>query len=151
MDYQIKVESVQEQQAAAVVKRVPVAEVGAFIGEAFGLVLAALREQQVEVSGPPFARYQMLGDSFEVTAGFPVANPIKPTERVAAVALPACSVATTVHVGPYSAVNLAYNAIMAWLPKHDLQASGDPWEVYLDDPEVEAPRTIVRVPCRRVA
>ena len=87
MDYQIKIEDIGAQRVAAVVRQVPISQVGAFIGEAFGLVMAALEQQQIEPSGPPFARYQMLGD---------------------------------------------------------------PWEVYLDGPEVAEPRTIVRVPCRPV-
>ena len=147
MDYEIKVETVAEQPAAAVVSEIPVAEVGKFIGEAFGLVMAALQEQHSFPAGPPFARYQMHGDTFEVTAGFPVAQPIQAAGRVVPTTLQGGSVATTMHVGAYDKVAQAYNALMAWLPQHDMRAVGDPMEIYLDGPEVAEPRTIVRVPC----
>lgn len=150
MEYQIKIEDIGAQRVAAVVEKVPISEVGAFIGEAFRLVMAALKEQQLAPSGPPFARYQMLGDTFEVTAGFPTEGRVEATGRVVSAELPGGSVATTAHIGAYDHVNLAYDAIMAWLPTQGMQASGDTWEVYLDGPEVAEPRTIVRVPCRPV-
>lgn len=149
MNYEIKVEEVGEQPAAAVMKQVPLAQVGQFIGEAFDLVMAALNAQHVSPAGPPFARYRMHGDTFDVTAGFPTMQPMVASGRVVPVSLPRGKVATTMHVGAYYAVKHAYDAIMEWLPEHGLHVAGDPWEVYLDGPEVAEPRTIIRVPCQR--
>lgn len=148
MKYEINVEQIGEQSAAAVVKKAPVAQIGEFIGEAFRLVIAELTAQHITPAGPPFARYKMLGDTFEVTAGFPTPQPIATRERVIATTLPSGTVATTMHVGAYDEVKDAYDAIMAWLPEHGMHVAGDPWEVYLDGPEVAEPRTILRVPCQ---
>lgn len=147
MEYEINVEQLGEQHAAAVVKQVPIAQIGAFIGEAFGLVMAELAAQRITPSGPPFARYDMRGSVFEVTAGFPTPLPIASRDRVIATNLPAGTVATTMHVGAYDAVKDAYDAVMEWLPTQSLRPTGDPWEVYLDGPEVMNPRTVVFVPC----
>lgn len=148
MQYDIRIETLKEQHAAVVMEKVPVAGIGTFVGEAFGLVMAALGPQHAFPIGPPFAKYRMLGDAFEVAAGFPVAAPITAAGRVVPLDLPGGTVATTTHVGTYDAVAQAYDAIMHWLPGQLLVPAGDPWEVYLDGPDVEQPRTIVHVPCR---
>lgn len=151
MEYVITTEVIEEQTAATVTaEQLPIPEIGRFIGEAFGLVMAALQQQHVAPAGPPFARYTMHDKTFDVTAGFPVAQPTTSVGRVHATSLPACTVATTMHIGAYGDVSTAYAAIMAWLPQHGFRAAGDPWEVYLDGPEVAQPRTIVRVPCTKV-
>lgn len=148
MEYTISTEVVEEQTAASVAaERVPIPEISTFIGQAFGLVMAAMQQQHLAPTGPPFARYTMHDKTFDVTAGFPVAQSIATVGRVHATSLPAGTVATTMHVGAYVDVSKAYDAIMAWLPQHGMRVTGDPWEVYLDGPEVAAPRTIVRVPC----
>lgn len=151
MEYTITTEVIEAQTAATVTaEQVPIPEIGKFIGEAFGLVMAALQQQQLAPTGPPFARYAMHDKTFDVTAGFPVAQSIVTAGRVHATSIPAGTVATTMHVGSYGDVAKAYDAIMAWLPQHGLRVNGDPWEVYLDGPEVASPRTIVRVPCTSI-
>jgi effector-binding domain-containing protein len=40
---------------------------------------------------------------------------------------------------------------MEWLGETGREATGDPWEIYLDDPEVAAPRTVVCFPCAETA
>ena len=150
MEYEINVEQIGPQTAAAVVRTVPITKIGPFISEAFGVVIAELAAQNMTAAGPPFARYTMLGDAFEVTAGFPTPRPIAGTQRVIGTTLPGGTVATTMHVGAYDAVKDAYDAVMSWLPEHGMHVAGDPWEVYLDGPEVAEPRTIIRVPCQSV-
>jgi effector-binding domain-containing protein len=53
------------------------------------------------------------------------------------------------HVGSYDGVAAAYTAVEQWLAAHDLSPIGDPWESYLDGPEVPQPRTVVSFPCAR--
>lgn len=148
MTYDIRLESTQEQAVAVVTETVPVAGIGRFVGEAFSLVMQALQAQHTFPVGPPFARYRMLDGSFEVSAGFPVPVPVAASGRVVAASLPGGAAATTTHVGSYDTVAQAYDAVMAWLPTQGQVVAGDPWETYLDGPEVAQPRTVVHVPCR---
>ena len=147
MAYDIEIVERTGADTAVVRGRVAHDAVGAFIGAAFGDVLAAVAG--VPVVGPPFCRMDMTGDEFLLEVGFPVAEPIEPAGRVVPSTLPAGEVATVLHTGPYDQVAPAYFAIEEWLEEHGYEPTGAPWEAYLDGPEVPEPRTIVSWPCRR--
>ncbi len=147
MAYEVKTEQRPEQVTAVVRGQVAVDGIAAFIGGAFGEVMAAVNAQRLAVVGPPFGRYHVLETGFEVEAGFPTSRPVEPVGRVTPSTLPGGEVATTMHVGSYDGVAAAYTAVRQWLEAHDLVPSGDPWETYLDGPEVPQPRTIVSFPC----
>lgn len=145
--YDISIVQLEPQDAAVVCGRLGHGEFPAFLGAAFGEVLAAVG--MPAVTGPPFCRMDMDGDAFLVEAGFPVAAPVTPVGRVEASTLPGGPAATVTNVGPYESVAPAYFAIEAWLREHGYVPTGAPWEAYLDGPEVAAPRTVVTWPCRR--
>jgi effector-binding domain-containing protein len=146
---EVELRELQPTSAAVVRGHVDLAGIPRFVGAAFGETLAALAQQQVAPSGPPFARYHLAEGGFDIEAGFPAAGPIVTSGRVHPTALPGGQVATVLHRGDYySAVGAAYDAAMAWIGSHDRHPSGDPWESYLDGPDVPEPRTLVHVPCR---
>ena len=147
MEYEVQVIRLDEQPAAVVRGRVAAGGIPEFLGGAFGEVLAVVGGAQ-GVAGPPMARYEMEGDDFAIEAGFPVRQPIEPTGRVEQVALPGGMAATTMHVGPYEGLAAAYRAVEEWIAGSTWEQAGPPWESYLDDPEVAAPRTVVTWPCR---
>ena len=64
-----------------------------------------------------------------------------------AAVLPGGDVASVIYRGPYSGVGTAYEAVQEWLRQNGYKVSGEPWESYLDGPEVAEPRTIVQFPC----
>ena len=76
-------------------------------------------------------------------------DPIAASGAVVPSSLPAGTVATAMHVGPYDQVAGLYFAIETWMGEHGYASSGAPWETYLDGPEVPQPRTLVSWPCRR--
>lgn len=148
--YQVSIEQVPQRPTAVVRATVPHDGVGPFIGKAFGEVMQAMGAQHVHPAGEPFAQYRIAGDgSFEIAAGFPVSEPIVAMGEVVPMDLPAGTVAQTMHVGAYDEVNAAYEALVAWINAEGYQVAGDPWESYLDGPEVAKPRTVIRMPCRR--
>lgn len=146
--YGVEIIELEAQPAAVVCAHVDVSELPAFLGSAFGDVLRVLSEQTRHPAGPPFARFRPASDGFDVEAGFPTDQPAHPAGRVAADELPGGPVARVLHTGDYQAVGAAYDAAYAWLTAHGYAPTGQPWESYLDGPEVPEPRTIVNVPCR---
>ncbi|MDQ1248327.1 MAG: hypothetical protein QG597_2699 [Actinomycetota bacterium] len=150
MDYDISIEDISHHHAAVVTATLAVADIGAFMGEAFGEVLAALAEQGLQPVGPPFGRYEPVADQMIVEAGFPCSGKVTASGRVEPTKLPGGPTATTVHHGPYDQVGQAYDAVVAWVAASPYQISGKPWESYLDGPEVAEPRTVVRFPCHLV-
>ncbi len=141
-------------------------EMSDFLGRAFTAVLARVGQESLEVAGPPFGRYQPAGEGeWDVVAGFPVAGvPAGAGEvragagevragagEVRAGTLPGGSAARTLHVGTYSEVGQAYEALYAWLESQGRRPTGPSWESYLDGPEVAEPRTEVFVACEPAA
>lgn len=152
MDYDIQLVDRPEQPAAVVRGRVSHEGIGAFLGPAFGEVMAAAASQGLHVMGPPFGRYRALdGGDWDLQAGFPVNAALTAAGRVEPAELPAGPLARTVHVGDYAGVGAAYEAVTSWLAAQGYAAAGEPWECYLDGPEVENPRTEVFFPCRKTA
>ena len=149
MEYTVEQVERGEVPTAVVQGQVPVAGIGEFLGSAFGEVIEVLERQGLTPVGPPFGIYSPPGPAgFEVLAGFPCSGVVTPSGRVRPATLPAGEVLRVLHRGAYSDVAAAYQAIEAYQSEHDLTSAGPPWETYLDEPGVEAPRTVVEWPVR---
>lgn len=101
---------------------------------AFGFAMA----EGLAMAGPPFVRYIDQSPAFvTVEAGVPLAEPAAEPPADAGVSvgsLPAGTVATAVHKGPYETLGETYMAIDRWMAAEGLSAAGPAWEVYLTDP-----------------
>ena len=72
-----------------------------------------------------------------VEVGVEVTGTFEPSGRVVPSALPAGTVATTVHRGSYDGLDAAHHAVLDWCAARDLRTAGPRWEVYghwRDDP-----------------
>jgi effector-binding domain-containing protein len=148
LTYDVQLVELEPQHAAVVRGHVKVEELPAFLGGAFGEVIAALSAQGLAPAGPPFGRYRPTDHGFDAEVGFPATGPVTPRGRVVDVALPGGTAAQVLHRGDYAAIAPAYGAIEQWLRDHGYVHTDAPWESYLDGPEVAEPRTWVVVPCR---
>lgn len=146
MEYHI--ERLAAQPAAVIRAHVAVDGIPAFLARAYSEVIGVLAAQGVQSTGPPFARYGMGDRGFDVEAGFPTGAPVAPSGRVEAVELPGGPAIVVLHRGPYIDVAADFRAGQEWLAANRWTATGAPWEVYLDGPEVAEPRTMVYMPCR---
>lgn len=148
MTYEVVVQSVPAQVAAVVSARVPGDGIADFLGGVFAEVLQVAQAQGAAPIGPPFARYAVAEQEFEVTAGFPVSSPITASGRVVPNVLPAGDIATAVHRGSYEQIPEAFHAVIEWIERNGREIVSDPWESYLDGPEVQEPRTVVCFPLK---
>ncbi len=154
----IGVQRLEPQPAAVVRGRAAPQEIGGFVGAAYGAAMAALSAQGHGPAGPPLIRYAQGGDDgmdasgaadvFVLEAGFPCPPGFESTGEVDAVLLPAGDAVVVVHVGQWSQLGEAYAAVEQYLAEHGLIRAGDPWETYLDGPDVPEHRTILTAPCR---
>ena len=146
MAYEVTLENDQARNVAIVEARIPQDEIPAFLGGVFGEVMQVVQAQGAHPAGPPFARFRVVDDAFEVAAGFPVEPAISDSGRVKPGELPAGDIAATLHRGSYEEICNAYDAVSQWVADNGRQLVGDPWESYLDGPEVAEPRTVVCFP-----
>lgn len=148
MSYDIDLQELPQQTAAVVRAHVGHQGIGDFLGEAFGEVMGAVGHQGLHPAGPPFGRYRPAEDGgWDIEAGFPVSGAAAPEGRVEPMTLPGGRVAHTTHVGDYGSLSAAYEAVTAWLTGQGYVPAGEPWESYLDEPDVANPRTEVYFPC----
>jgi effector-binding domain-containing protein len=146
-NYEIELVDLREQPAAVVRGSVTQDTIPAFLGEAFGAVMAAVAGQGNAVAGPPFARWRPTDTGFDAEAGFPCKVPLTPSGRVEPTVLPGTWATRVLHVGDYAGVAGAYQAAERWIVENGYVATGSPWESYLDEPDVAEPRTLVFQPC----
>jgi effector-binding domain-containing protein len=148
MDYQVERVELAEQPTAVVRGLVPEEKIPEFLGGAFAEVMGVIGAQDLRPDGMPFGCYVPTSDGIQVEAGFPTSAPVEPAGRVLPSSLPVGPAIQVLHKGAYNAVQAAYAAAEAWLVDNGWEATGPPWEAYLDGPEVAEPRTIVYLPCR---
>lgn len=125
-----------DRRPAAVVRSaVARTELPDFFDRALGAVMSETAAQRVQVVGEPFGFYpRPPGDLVEVAAGLPVASTFVPEGDVVPMDLPGGRAVTTIHVGPYDAMEQTYAALRDWMAAEGLQPAESMWEVYLTDP-----------------
>jgi effector-binding domain-containing protein len=138
MGYDVQITEVPRRDVAVVRTRTTFAEIPAFMGSAFGRVAEALGPRGLLGEGPAVGRYTEMDQAsgrLVVSAGFIVPAPIEPVGDVVPDELPAGEVATTVHLGPYSRVSDAYDAIAAAMALHGRELDETTmWEEYWSPP-----------------
>jgi effector-binding domain-containing protein len=154
--YAIERMDVPSQAIVSIRERVASAKLPELIGSAFADLYSRLALLGVRPAGPPFLIYHRLSDiSIDAEVCVPVGEPVSASGRVVSRTLPACSVAKTLHVGPYDALQEAYSAITSWIGERGLAIAGPFRERYLNAPdEVSSPaeyRTEIEVPIAEAA
>ena len=113
-------------------------ELGQIMGPLFGEVVGHIQRSGHHPAGMPFAIYHgMDGGEVDVECGIPVASPVESDGRIKAGELPAGTVATVIHMGPYEALRDTWAALTGWMSSQGLAPAAAPWEVYVTDPGAE--------------
>lgn len=109
------------------------------IGDSLARADAAMRDQGLEPSGPPFALYyddpgQVSIDQLRARACFPVAGPVAPRPPLAYDVLESTTVVYAYVAGPYPEVPRAYPGMFEYLKSLSWTDAGPIRESYLVDP-----------------
>jgi effector-binding domain-containing protein len=154
MSYEVTVKELQPQQVVSIRLR-GLSTIGEVMGPTLGELFEYVGKSGGFPAGPPFCIYhdtEAKGDDMEYDVCIPVGQPLTATGRIDAYELPGGPAAATMHVGPYTDVGGAYQALMGWIQAHGHETAGPPREIYLTDPnQVEDPaqlRTEVLWPIR---
>ncbi len=138
MDYEFETRQTEAQHVLTIHATTTAHKLPELLGELFGEVYGHIAGQGGQPSGMPFTRYyDMDGVNVDFECGMPVASPMAGAGRVRAGELPACTVATVTHMGPYDNLPQSWNALLSWMGSEGLEPAGPPWEVYVTDPGAE--------------
>jgi effector-binding domain-containing protein len=135
MAYDPRIETIRTAHPTAVVRRqASIRELPKVVPDACGIVWRAIKAAGVTGAGRHVALY--LDDEINLEVGVELAAPLATPlpadggDQVIASALPAGTVATTVHFGPYPQLSRAHEAIREWCAKHSHAPAGPNWEIY---------------------
>ena len=138
MSLQFATKNVEAQPILGIRTSLKMEEIGQVLGSLFGEVYGYIKEKGQEPAGMPLSiYYSMDGDSIDLQCGMPVQSPIEGGDRIQAGELPAGTVATVTHAGPYDGLPKTWQALVEWIGSQGLQPMGAPWEVYVTDPGAE--------------
>ncbi len=128
MEYDIRLEQVSSRPLAVVRRRASLQELSKVIPAACGAVWNTIRANQITGAGRLVALY--LDDQINLEVGVELDAPFAGSGEVVASALPAGTVATAVHFGPYDRLHEAHRAIRDWCANHGHALAGPNWEIY---------------------
>ena len=129
MNHDVRVENFATPRPLAIVRRkARVQELSKVVPECCGIVWNVLRAQAIKGAGRHVAIY--LDCQINLEVGVELDGPFAGHGEVVPSALPAGTVATAVHFGPYNRLNEAHQAIRDWCAKHGHEPAGPNWEIY---------------------
>jgi effector-binding domain-containing protein len=135
MDYEIEVRDLPAQPAVAIRDTATAKGIGPAMRELYPVVSAFLEKRGVEPAGPSFGVYYTFSEEeVDFEAGFPVSEPVEGEGRVGATELPATRAAVTVHVGPYTTIGQAHDALDRWIHEQGKDRPPAVREIYLVGP-----------------
>ena len=136
MSSNCKFEVLSQQLTAYMRERTPVKDLPDVMGKCYAQIASAVQAQGLQISGAPYTLYlNMDMQDLEVEIGFPVDGVLTTESDVRAGEIPSGRYASCVHLGPYSTVAQAYEALADWATEQAVQPSGVSYEFYLNDPE----------------
>lgn len=125
----------EAQHTAALHLTIPSSEMRTVMGPSIEEVVAAIKAQGLEITGPWFTHHLIRPiETFDFEICFPVASPITPAGRVQPSQWPAMKVARTVYHGPYDGLPGAWGEFQSWITSQHLSEGTDFWERYLINP-----------------
>ena len=136
MTVQCEVRSQERQPVLSIRTRTAVNNLPQEIARAYAAIVQYMGELGTYPSGPPFAAYYNMDmEDLDVELGMPVTEELPGKGEIQSSEIPGGQVATCIHVGPYSAVELAYKALSEFIHEQGLEPTGVAYEIYVDDPQ----------------
>ncbi len=149
MAYEIKLLDLPDQFTLGVRSIMPAGKLPEFFGKAFGGIMTYLGDLGENPSGMPYAAYFNLDmNAIDIEAGFPVAKKIAGRAEIKPGIIPAGKFVSTLHIGSYETLNIAYDALVLWAKENSYEPSGVSYEYYLNDPSSDPsilPETEIRI------
>jgi effector-binding domain-containing protein len=133
--YDVEVKDMEAQPMVAIRATTPPAELPGVFREAINEVWTYLERIGVKPSGPSFGIFHEYGDeTVDLEAGVTVPAGTEGEGRIRAGEIPAGRVASTWHVGPYTKLGDAHQAMDEWIHGQGHQHGRPPRELYWTGP-----------------
>jgi effector-binding domain-containing protein len=125
--HDVQIDLVESRPLAVVRRQASQDELASIVPACSGLVWEAVRSQRVK-AGRHVAVYW--DGSIRLEVGVELFGPFTDDGEVVVSATPAGSVAWTTHLGPYSGLGAAHDAVTSWCAASGRRLAGPSWEIY---------------------
>ncbi len=133
MQYEVKIHSVPTRHLAVVRRRLKWSELGGNLIPLLDRVYTQVHAGKIIQSGQNvFVYKEGTKDHVTVEVGVEVVGRFEEVEDVVYSSTPSGEVASTLHIGPYSDLGNAYDALIRWCEEHRRAQMNVHWEVYGD-------------------
>ncbi|NTU65128.1 MAG: GyrI-like domain-containing protein [Chloroflexi bacterium] len=122
-------------------------------GQTYGALMQYMSEMGAQPAGEPFAAYYNMDmQNLDIEIGFPVSRPLPDRGEIKSGALPAGKFASTMHLGPYDTLTIAYEALTQYVRDNGYEPTGVAYEFYFSGPETppEKIQTQIMFPLKAV-
>ncbi len=137
--YVCEVEDRPERPIVSVRTRAAVQDLPQIFGRTYGALMPYMTEMGAQPAGEPFAAYYNMAtmdmQNLDIEIGFPVSKPLPDRGDIKGGALPAGKYATTMHIGPYDMLGLAYEALTQYVNANGYEPTDVAYEFYFSGPE----------------
>ena len=137
MEYPVQVKVAPARLVLARRVTVDAKDLGPTIGQTLGEAYGHLGQAGIAPAGPPVVVFHdrlVDGERWDIEICAPASRVGTPPSGFEFRELPGGHVVTTIHRGPYEAMEPAYRAMTEWMGEHDYEPAGAPREIYLTDP-----------------
>jgi effector-binding domain-containing protein len=138
VDYEVVKVEMPPHTLAAVRETVKLSDLAEKIAPLLGEVWDFIKASDISMTGHNVIVYSSEGRgadgelSFDALFGVEVRGVFNPTRRVIDAATPGGPTAKTIHMGPYSELPRAHDAVRRWCAANGQRMAGANWEVYGD-------------------
>lgn len=147
VEYRVNLRTEPPRLVLALREYVVLPETGGVLKRAMDEVCALLGRRGVSPAGDPWCAYPLPeeGELVPVDCVVPVSAQLPGEGRIVFEELPGMEVAQTTHVGPYSELPRAFEAVATWIAERGLEIAGPLREVYVEHDEGPAQQHVVDV------
>ena len=128
MNYTMHTQQFPGRHLAVVRRRATLQQLSQVIPQACGEVWNAIRASGVQGAGRNVVAY--LDDETNLEIGVELSSPLAPLGGMIPSKLPAGTVATTTHLGPYHRLGNAHQAVIEWCKSQGHELVRPCWETY---------------------
>jgi hypothetical protein len=121
----------------------------------FGRVMQEVEKQQLQITGPGFARYADYDEAtgmISFMAGFMVGSPGRQSGEVLPVSFNEMRVVQAVHTGPYEDFTVSYGLLEEYIEENGLDTTGESFEFYTvcmpQEPDPAKWQTLITYPLK---
>jgi len=143
MAFQCEIKEQVAQPTLSIRARTPIQGLPKLLGESYGKIGEYLAELGEQPAGAPFAAYYNMDmQDLDVEIGFPVAKPLARKGDIQASEVPGGKLGYVLHIGRYSEIAPAYDALTEYVIEQGYEPTGVSYEFYLNDPEETPPEQL---------